>query len=277
MSDEASCYLCGSPRDGKGRVCSRCAARFSDESPLTDRSHAPLHLEHESAENLADSLDEMARRRLGESVPRYKSAIPLPPQMREEKQRVERSQEEETRRQAVVENASRLAARREVDQATVGTRCVACATEVDEEGSKFSFCLHCGADLPSATKPKTKRVRKQDPSGVRDVRSRARELGELHRQAAQHQLHVEPPSATSELNPVVAAVLSFVLPGLGQLLNRQVSKGVVLMVGSLILRAYPPIGFISTVLAIVCAIDAYRIADRRRKGEAVADGEWDVA
>lgn len=275
MSDEASCYLCGNPRDGKGRVCLSCAARFSDESPLTDRSNAPLHLEHESAENLAESLEEMARRRLGESVPRYKSAIPLPPQMREEKVRVERTKEDETRRQAVVENASRLAARREVDQATVGTRCVACAKEVDEEGAKFSFCLHCGADLPSATKPKTRRVRKEDPSGVRDVRSRARELGELHRQAAQHQLHAAPTGAQTELSPVVAAILAFVLPGLGQLLNRQVGKGVILMVGFLVFGQLLG-GIGSTVIRVLCAIDAYRIAERRRKGEAVGDGEWDV-
>ena len=255
-----------------------CSARFSDESPLSDHSSAPLHLEHESAENLAESLEEMARRRLGESVPRYKSAVPLPPQMREEKVQQKRTVEEEGRRKAVVENASRLAARREVEQkATVGTRCVSCAKEVDEEGAKFSFCLHCGSDLPSATRPKTKRVRKDDPSGVRDVRSRARELGELHRQAAQRQLHAEPMAAatTSELSPVVAAILAFVLPGLGQLLNRQVSKGVVLMVGFLTVGSLFG-GLVQTVLRVLCAIDAYRIADRRRKGEAVADGEWDV-
>ena len=196
--------------------------------------------------------------------------------MREEKVRVERSREEESRRKAVVDNASRLAARREVEQTTVGTRCVACAEEVTEEGTNFSFCLHCGADLPSAVKPQTRRIRKEDPSGVRDVRSRARELGELHRQAAQHQLHAEPTAAASEVNPVVAAILAFVLPGLGQLLNRQVAKGVMLMVGSLVLSAVPGAGVVKTVLSILCAIDAYRIAERRRKGEPVADGEWDV-
>jgi len=72
-------------------------------------------------------------------------------------------------------------------------------------------------------------------------------------------------------------VLSFLLPGLGQLLNRQVAKGVLTMVGSFVIQALPIGLVVTTVIRVLCAVDAYRIGERRRRGEAVGDTEWDLA
>ncbi|MGC4045820.1 MAG: hypothetical protein QM758_18675 [Armatimonas sp.] len=280
MSDEASCYLCGAPREGKSRICRDCAARFGTET--LDTRSTPLSLEHESAEVLADSLEEMARRRLGEGGSRYRSQIPLPPQMREEQERAAVHRRENQQRQATVQNAERLAARREADFGKVVENCPACGSSVNQDGVQFSFCMDCGADLPAMQRPRTKRVRKPDASGVRDVRSSARQLAEVHEQARQHrhqqQQMVHGPASTETVgNPVVHAVLSFLLPGLGQLLNRQVAKGVLTMVGSFVIQALPFGAVVTTVIRVLCAVDAYRIGERRRRGESVGDTEWDLA
>jgi TM2 domain-containing membrane protein YozV len=274
VSDEATCYLCGGPRDGRSRVCPACAARFGQET--TDTRSAPLTLEQESAESLADSLEQMARRRLGEGTG-YRSHVPLPPQMREEQEQRLRTRQEEARRQAVVENAEKLAARKEADLGKMLTHCPVCEAELPQDGPRFSFCTDCGADLPSVARPKTKRIRKPDASGVRDIRTPMRQLAEAHRQARQHQS--EPQAAAVEnINPVVYAVLSFLLPGLGQLLNRQVAKGVLTMVASFILPGLTVVGGVGVmVLRVLCAIDAYRIGERRRRGETVGETEWDLA
>ncbi len=274
MSDEASCYLCGGPREGKSRVCAACAARFGSET--TDTRSAPLSLEHEDAMSLADSLEDMARRRLGTSDARYRSHVPLPPQMREEKERERHHRAEERQRQATVDNVEKLAARREADFGKTLENCPACGAEINQGGVQFSFCTDCGTDLPTIARPKTKRVRKPDASGVRDVRTPVRQLAEVHRQAQQHQTE-QAQAETSTGSPIVFALLSFLLPGLGQLLNRQVSKGILTMVGSFILPLLPFGALAATVLRVLCAIDAYRIAERRKRGESVGDTEWDLA
>jgi hypothetical protein len=276
VSDEASCYLCGAPREGKSRICRDCAARFGTET--LDTRSAPLKLEHESAESLTDSLEEMARRRLGDSGSRYRSQVPLPPQMREEQERAALHRREERQRQATVQNAEKLAARREADFGKVLENCPACGSEINQNGVQFSFCTDCGADLPTIPRPKTKRIRKPDASGVRDVRTPVRQLAEVHQQARQHQLEHGPTGGDGQGgNPVVLAVLSFLLPGLGQLLNRQVAKGVLTMVGSFVLHSLPFGSIVTTVIRVLCAVDAYRIAERRRRGETVGDTEWDLA
>lgn len=284
MSDEATCYLCGGVREGKSRICRNCAARFGTET--LDTRSAPLSLEHESAEALADSLEEMSRRRLGDGggSSRYRSQIPLPPQMREEQERAAVHRREERQRQATVDNAGRLAARREADLGKIVENCPACGSSVNQDGVHFSFCTDCGTELPGIQRPKTKRVRKPDASGVRDVRSSARQLAEVHEQARQHQhqQHQQTLHGTTTQdgtgNPVVLAVLSFLLPGLGQLLNRQVAKGVLTMVGSFVIQAVLPFGpLVTTVIRVLCAVDAYRIGERRRRGETVGETEWDLA
>lgn len=69
-------------------------------------------------------------------------------------------------------------------------------------------------------------------------------------------------------NPFVAAVLSAVFPGLGQIYNRELEKGIAIIVASFLaaLSALVLIGFLLFPLVWLYAIyDAYTVADRRRR------------
>lgn len=74
------------------------------------------------------------------------------------------------------------------------------------------------------------------------------------------------------MEPWLAALLSFLIVGLGQMLIGQVKKGVVFLIGSVVLT-FVTFGlsvFITSVLAIV---DAYLIAKKKKEGKEV--GEWE--
>lgn len=67
-------------------------------------------------------------------------------------------------------------------------------------------------------------------------------------------------------NPFVAAVLSAVFPGLGQIYNRELEKGIAIIVASFLaaLSALVLIGFLLFPLVWLYAIyDAYTVADRQ--------------
>ncbi len=50
------------------------------------------------------------------------------------------------------------------------------------------------------------------------------------------------------------------------------------MVGSFVIQAVLPFGpLVTTVIRVLCAVDAYRIGERRRRGETVGETEWDLA
>lgn len=73
---------------------------------------------------------------------------------------------------------------------------------------------------------------------------------------------------TSGTDPVLAAILSLLLPGVGQLIIGQTAKGALLLA----------IGLLSCgmggVLNVVAAIDAYLIAGRLRRGETIQDWQF---
>jgi TM2 domain-containing membrane protein YozV len=72
-------------------------------------------------------------------------------------------------------------------------------------------------------------------------------------------------------NPIVAAILSlFLLGGVGQIYLGQTKKGIIIIVATLVLSC---IG-IGVVIPIVGAIDAYMMADKLQKGEAIGDMQW---
>lgn len=78
-----------------------------------------------------------------------------------------------------------------------------------------------------------------------------------------------PPVATpvtTGTDPLVAGLLSLVLPGLGQLVAGQTTKGVVMLI----------LGFLTCglggLLNLALALDAYLIAQRVRRGETIQ--EW---
>jgi TM2 domain-containing membrane protein YozV len=60
-------------------------------------------------------------------------------------------------------------------------------------------------------------------------------------------------------NPVVAAILSAVIVGVGQFYNGDTKKGVAMLVGAVILGAATA-GVLWLALAIWSAFDAYRVA-----------------
>jgi TM2 domain-containing membrane protein YozV/ribosomal protein L40E len=68
-------------------------------------------------------------------------------------------------------------------------------------------------------------------------------------------------------NPFVAAVLSAVFPGLGQIYNREIEKGIAVIVASFVaaLSALVLIGFLLFPAVWLYAVwDAYVVADRQR-------------
>ena len=69
-------------------------------------------------------------------------------------------------------------------------------------------------------------------------------------------------------NPIIAAVLSLIIAGLGQIYNGQILKGVLFIVAQIIngLLLYVVIGFITMPLVGLWAvIDAYLVAKRNNE------------
>jgi len=72
-------------------------------------------------------------------------------------------------------------------------------------------------------------------------------------------------------NPIIAAILSFLLlGGVGQMYLGQTKKGIIIIVATIIL-ACVGVGF---VIPILGAVDAYMMADKLEKGEAIGDMQW---
>ena len=107
------------------------------------------------------------------------------------------------------------------------------------------FCFKCGAALSPVAPPLA-------PPPVADPRVRGAAV------PAAVPATAEPPVATGT-NPVVAAILSFFIPGLGQLVNTDVKKGALMFVLWLILFV-PTVGVGSLAVAIWSAVDGYRVA-----------------
>ena len=73
-------------------------------------------------------------------------------------------------------------------------------------------------------------------------------------------------------NPIVAAILSFLLlGGVGQIYLGQQKKGIILIVVTVVLYCAFGLGVIFNILG---AIDAYMLADKLQKGQPIGDMEW---
>jgi TM2 domain-containing membrane protein YozV len=74
------------------------------------------------------------------------------------------------------------------------------------------------------------------------------------------------------MEPALAALLSFLLVGLGQMVLGQTIKGVVMLIVALVLGALT--GCVACLVTFpVSAIDAYLIAKKLKEGKSV--GEWE--
>lgn len=76
-----------------------------------------------------------------------------------------------------------------------------------------------------------------------------------------------PVSATAP-SPVIAVILSFVLPGAGEIYVGQLTKGIVLAVVGV-----PTLGCCG-ILSLVTAVDSYLLAQRRQRGETIGDWQF---
>jgi TM2 domain-containing membrane protein YozV len=116
--------------------------------------------------------------------------------------------------------------------------CSACGAN-NEATAKF--CHACGAPTGAAAVPPIA----PDPGTIRGP--------------AQHAQTIDRPRPTGK-NPVLAAILSAVIVGVGQFYNGDVKKGAIMLVGAVILGAATA-GALWLALAIWSAIDAYQVAN----------------
>lgn len=73
-------------------------------------------------------------------------------------------------------------------------------------------------------------------------------------------------------NPAIMGLLSFLITGLGQMVMGQVAKGIVMLIGSIIL-AFFTLGLSSIITIAISIIDAVLIAKKKQQGRQV--GEWE--
>ena len=84
-------------------------------------------------------------------------------------------------------------------------------------------------------------------------------------------IQTQPPSNIVQPNgtsPVVAAIVSFILPGVGQMMAGQTMKGLVILGVSVFT------GCLAGLVNIGAAIDAYIIAQKLERGERVGDFDF---
>ncbi|MDP1553451.1 MAG: hypothetical protein Q8M06_10605 [Methanobacteriaceae archaeon] len=67
------------------------------------------------------------------------------------------------------------------------------------------------------------------------------------------------------VNAILAAIISFFIPGLGQIIAGETQKGIILLIAAIVLYVLyfmiiPFIGILSLILSIYAAYDAYQIA-----------------
>ena len=111
--------------------------------------------------------------------------------------------------------------------------CSACGASND---ATAKFCHACGVALGSEPPPPPEQTTMRD--GPRQQIKRSSPTGK---------------------NPVLAAVLSAVIVGVGQFYNGDMKKGAVMLIGAVLLGAATA-GVLWLALAIWSAVDAYQVA-----------------
>jgi TM2 domain-containing membrane protein YozV len=213
-----------------------------------------------------------------ESVER--PTIPLPPQIKLEQQRFEAaraaSEKAESLRRSMAKRDEER--RRTAKAATaVAVNCVRCGTLVNQTPTQaFSFCTECGADLPSRVSVAAPTSRTMPPAPTQQQAFTSMSSAAVMNASATGTTA----QRAGRVEPGVAAMLSFFVPGIGQIMNGQVEKGILLLLGlyvSAVLFGFQAFGLLMLLARIVISIDAYRIAQRKRKGQVVRSGEWDIS
>jgi hypothetical protein len=206
--------------------------------------------------------------------------IPLPPQIKLEQQRFEAARAAAEK----AESLRRSMAKRDEERrrsakaaASVAVNCIRCGTRVNETPDQsFSFCTECGADLPVRVSVAAPTSRTMPPAPTQQ-----QAFTSMSGAAVMNvQANGTATQRGGRVEPGVAAMMSFFLPGVGQIVNGQVEKGILLLLGLYVasfLFSLPAFGLPMLLARIVIAIDSYRIAQRKRKGQPVRSGEWDIS
>ena len=252
MPEPKTCFVCGRTHDRASRVCAACAAAYA--------SPGPVDLGPANATPLASPTELPAP-----DAPR----VPLPPQLR------------------TPPPADTAPPRPAAAPSPPVALCPSCGAQAT---GSFTFCTACGADLPStaSVQPQSAPSATGLPPGVRDTRATVRRIAEAYgpgpesgQAQTQAERPAEPMGAEEErlAHPMTLALLSFFFPGVGQFLNRQSAKGFALLIAGFItvtLMGMAPFAFVLVTLRVLVAIDAYRIGQRRARGETVPPDEWDL-
>lgn len=139
-------------------------------------------------------------------------------------------------------------------------------TEADAENAT----VRDGAPLYDGTE---RVLRADDPPTVRAAPPRAT----FPESFAATRAKVKGSSSRASSSPGLCAGLSFFFPGLGHMLSGQGVKGVALIIAAYAAVVYfglSAFGLPMLIARIVLAVDAHRIAERRRAGKPVGEWEW---
>jgi TM2 domain-containing membrane protein YozV len=291
MPDEGRCPHCGSATPTDMPRCIHCGQRLaglllrteeydaysepwwrvsSGTVPLPPQVKAEMERQETVAREAARFAEE---RRVAEEQAKAREEARTA-----RKEQREREEEDFWTRPVVVPMETQAAAAAESTTKVAGQtlgNCTNCGASLGEAGHTFSFCLRCGADVSAEARQKTKTVVDTvETEGVQPAAVRQRITVET--MSITRAVETE---RTTTPNPIGAAFLSFVLPGLGQLVNGQGAKGVLLLLALFVtmgLFGWPAFSLPVMVGRVLAAVDAYRIADRKRENKPVRDGEWDI-
>ncbi len=313
MPEERICPVCGRANALAVRACDSCGAAFRGAALLLrDRpGGAPPSATRRSWE--ADTQEEAAAASTWSSLP-PPQVIPIPPQIKAEAERVaeqeaqqvaaKRRDEERIAVERALENvrlaaelkeSARDAARVHSNEviarraASVTATCVACDKATD---ARFSFCLHCGADrTETSTRSGASPTMAERVAAVQSATNQGggaqAELqvealdGVMGEQAAANTALAQAAKTEGEVGVAGWAPFfaSFFVPGVGQFLNGQAAKGIVIalcLYVAAINFGFSAWGLPLLLIRLLTAFDAYRIAKRKRKGERIHNWEWDL-
>jgi TM2 domain-containing membrane protein YozV len=137
-----------------------------------------------------------------------------------------------------------------VRPAAPAIRCLACGQPLDVSAET---CIACGRVLPPHA------------SAGRHAVTAARPYESFGRPRIQVQ------SGTHSVT--LAILLGFFMTGTGQMANKQLAKGITLLIAAVLL-AVPTIGMGAVIVWLVAFIDAICVANRLNRGEPITEWTW---
>lgn len=304
MPDVRLCPHCGTANEAEAVRCDICGERFSGLALLHEKTESgttswweasavpgsrtipvppQIREEQAKAQRAAQELERATREAeqlmaetSAESV--FQKQAQQRKEVRARAEAARRRVEERLKQLEDAEAGVQAAAGRTAGKAvkskakTVAQTCPTCGSELGEGGVSFSFCVRCGSDLPVQAITEREETVEQE---TQQTTQTTQQQTVRQQTIPQVEIHVQP----STTSPTAAAFMSFLMPGIGQLMNGQGAKGVLLLLAmfvGVVIFNFPSMSLMVMIGRILSAIDAYRIAERRRAGKFVRDGEWDL-